>query len=198
MLNNGAILNISTIIRNVMASAAEAELAALFTNAKEAAVIRNTLEEMGHPQPATPIQVDNSTADGIANETCKQQRSKAIDMRFYWIRDRIAQNQFYVYWAPGKHNLADYFTKHHPAIHHQAVRRYYLHTPESRTYLEKVTVPLPANMRWCFDSRTTKVSRQQSQAPRVSWSNRHTDRRERARARAGPARTPVGQPYRRQ
>ena len=34
------------------------------------------------PQPATPIQVDNSIAAGIANNNIKIQRSKAIDMRF--------------------------------------------------------------------------------------------------------------------
>jgi hypothetical protein len=28
---------------------------------------------MGHPQPATPMQVDNSTANGIINNTVKQQ-----------------------------------------------------------------------------------------------------------------------------
>lgn len=153
VLNNGAVHNIATIIRNVMASAAEAELAALFTNAKEACVLRTILEEMGHKQPPTPIQVDNSTANGIANETCKQIRSKAIDMRFYWVRDRIAQNQFHVYWAPGKTNLADYFTKHHPAKHHQAVRQYYLHTPNSRTHLHQVTVPTDTALRGCVETR---------------------------------------------
>eukprot|EP00957_Ditylum_brightwellii_P020574 1550824-Ditylum_brightwellii.AAC.1 len=53
------------IMRNVMASAAEAELGALFENAKEAVVLRTTLRELGHQQPATPIQVDNSVAHGI-------------------------------------------------------------------------------------------------------------------------------------
>ena len=162
VLNNGAIHNIATIIRNVMASAAEAELAALFTAAKEATVIRTTLDELGYPQPPTPIQVDNSTADGIANETVKQQRSKAIDMRFYWVRDRIAQNQFHVYWAPGKTNLADYFTKHHSAKHHQDVRKFYLHTSDSLTHLHNVTVPPPTALRGCVDSiRTTKSHGQQ-------------------------------------
>ena len=166
VLNNGAIHNIATIIRNVMASAAEAELAALFVAAKEATVLRTTLEEMGHPQPPTPIQVDNSTADGIVNETVKQQRSKAIDMRFYWVRDRIAQNQFHVYWAPGNTNLADYFTKHHSAKHHQAVRKFYLHTHESPTHLPMVTVPAPTALRGCVDSKdTTKSLGQQSLAP---------------------------------
>ena len=61
--NNGAVLNISQIIRAVMSSAAEAELGALFINAKLAIAIRHTLEELGHPQPQTPIQTDNKTAN---------------------------------------------------------------------------------------------------------------------------------------
>ena len=82
---------------------------------------------MGHPQPPAPIQVDNSTACGIANDNIKLQRSKAIDMRFYWVRDRVDQQQFKVFWKPGTSNLADYVTKHHPASHHQAMRPLYLH-----------------------------------------------------------------------
>lgn len=119
---NGPILNISKVIRGVMASAAEAEIGALFLNAKESTVIRNTLSEMGHPQPATPIETDNSTACGIMNRTVKQVRSKAIDMRFYWVRDRVAQGHFRIYWAPGAHNIADYFTKHHSPAHHRYMR----------------------------------------------------------------------------
>jgi hypothetical protein len=81
---------------------------------------------MGHPQAATPIQTDNACAAGIANETVKQRRSKAIDMRFYWIRDRIKQGQFIIHWRAGKDNLAYYFTKHHSPAHHKLIRSRYL------------------------------------------------------------------------
>ena len=47
-------------------------------------------------------------------------------MRFHWLRDREAQGQFRIYWRPGKTNLADYFTKHHPPAHHVNVRTEYL------------------------------------------------------------------------
>jgi hypothetical protein len=89
---------------------------------------------MGHPQPATaPIATDNSTATGIANDTVKQKRSKAIDMRFYWIRDRVRQGQFQVYWGKGSRNRADYFTKHHLTSHHKAIRSTYLYSPDNPT-----------------------------------------------------------------
>jgi hypothetical protein len=57
--NHGAILNISQIIQAVMSSTMEAELGALFINAKTAVSMRHTLEELGHPQPPTPMHTDN-------------------------------------------------------------------------------------------------------------------------------------------
>ncbi len=54
--NNGAVLNILQIIQAVMSFAAEAELGALFINTKTAILMRQTLVELGHPQPRTPMQ----------------------------------------------------------------------------------------------------------------------------------------------
>lgn len=68
-----------------MTSAAEAELAALYINAKEAVSIRLILECMGHRQPPTPIQTDNSTAEGVINSTVQPKQTKAMDMRFHWL-----------------------------------------------------------------------------------------------------------------
>ena len=142
---NGAVHVLCHIMREVLSSAAEAELGALFHNGKEACPLRIALEEMGHPQPATPMATDNNTASGIATDTVKQKRSKAIDMRFYWIRDRVRQGQFQIYWSRGQTNRADYFSKHHPASHHQAIRSTYLYSPTNpaRNYFECLTDTAP-------------------------------------------------------
>jgi hypothetical protein len=140
---NGPLLATTAIMKVVVSSAAEAEIGALFENCKKATILRTTLSEMGWPQPATPMQTDNSTACGIANSTIKQQRSRAIDMRFYWVRDRVQQGQFDIFWAPGSTNLADYFTKHHPAKHHQSMRPIYLHV-KNNTTIETTTAALAA------------------------------------------------------
>ena len=121
-INNGAVLNISQIIRAVMSSAAEAELGAHFINAKTAVSMRQTLTELGHPQPHTPMQTDNATAQALLTNKILPKALKAMDMRFHWLRCRDAQGQFRYYWRPGTQNLADYFTKHHPATHHKSVR----------------------------------------------------------------------------
>jgi hypothetical protein len=99
-----------------MSSTAEAEIGALYLNAKEATVIRTTLDEMGHPQPATPMETDNSTACGIMNRTVKQVRSKAIDMHFYWVRDRVKQGHFRIYWASKILQTILLNTTHQPTI----------------------------------------------------------------------------------
>ena len=105
-----------------MSSVAEAELGALFLNAKAVVPIRKMLEEMGHPQPAMPVQTDDSTANGIVINEIQPKATKAMDMRFHWLCDREAQKQFRIYWRPGKTNLADYWTKHHPVVHHKKMR----------------------------------------------------------------------------
>ena len=88
-----------------MASAVEAEYDALFLNGQAAVPIRTTLTEIHHPQPPTQIQMDNSTAVGTANKSIKQKLSKAMDMRFHWIQDRILQEHFNVFWKTGPTNL---------------------------------------------------------------------------------------------
>ena len=131
--NNGAVLNISQIIKNVMSSAAEAELGALFINAKTAVPTRVTLCELGHPQPCTPIQTDNSTAFGLINNKIISKATKSIDMNFHWLHCRDSQGQFRYYWRPGTENMGDYWTKHHSAAHHRAFRSRIL---TSRLYLD--------------------------------------------------------------
>ena len=109
-----------------MSSAAEAELGALYINAKEAVYLRQLLLELGHPQPPTPIQTDNTTAEGVINNTIQPKRTKAMDMRFHWLRDRETISQFRIFWRPGGANLADYWTKHHPPAHHSKMRSEFL------------------------------------------------------------------------
>jgi hypothetical protein len=115
---NGSITVVSSIIPCVVASAGEAEYAALFTGAQQATGLRTILHDMGYPQPPTTILCDNTAAIGLANDSIKQKRSKAVDMRFHWVRDRIRQKQFCVIYVPTADNIADYFTKNLPqAIH---------------------------------------------------------------------------------
>ena len=121
--NNRAVLNIAHIIKHVMSSATEAELAALYIMAREVVYIIIVLEEMGHKQLPTPLQTDNALAEAVIDGKIQPNRTKSMDMRFHWLRDRECQDQFKIYWRPGKSNYADYWTKHNPLKHHQNTRK---------------------------------------------------------------------------
>ena len=123
---NGPIRITTSIIPTVVSSAMEASYAALFVNAQLATIDRQTLADLGHPQLPTNIRYDNTAAGNLANRTAKKKRSKAIGMRYHWIQDRIAQSQFTIHWAPGKHNLADYPSKAHPIHHFKNLRRFFV------------------------------------------------------------------------
>ena len=113
-LNNGAILTLSKIIKHVVGSASESEVAALFYNCKAAVPLRIALQEMGHQQPSTPVITDNSTAEGLINRTMVPKKAKSYDLRFNWLKCREAQKQFSLIWKKGKLNRADFHTKNHP------------------------------------------------------------------------------------
>jgi hypothetical protein len=52
---NGSILNVTAVIKNVVASAAESEVGACFHDTQSGAPLRVALTELGHTQPTTPL-----------------------------------------------------------------------------------------------------------------------------------------------
>ena len=99
------------MINCVVASAAEAELAGGFHVAQRAVSFRKILHDLGYSQPPTPLRIDNTVAIGLAQNSLNARRSKSMDMRYFWLVDRVAQNQFVVEHIPGQWNIADHFTK---------------------------------------------------------------------------------------
>jgi hypothetical protein len=71
----GAFYVNATILKFVVASAAEAELGALFHKCQDGIIFRQTLANMGNLQPKTPVHCNNATAVGIANNNVKRQQS---------------------------------------------------------------------------------------------------------------------------
>ncbi len=116
-----------TILKLVAASAAEAELGALFLSAQEAKVIWLVLVELEHLQPPTPIHIDNTTTVGTVNNTIKIQLSRAMEMRYFWLLNSKVQKLFRFHYQLGQENLGDCPSKHHSANIHQHVCLYYVH-----------------------------------------------------------------------
>ena len=78
-------------MRNVLASTAESEITILIHNGQEAVVLRTTLLEIKYSQLPTPIKTDRSTSSGIANKTFIPRKTRSMDIKYYWIRDRVTQ-----------------------------------------------------------------------------------------------------------
>jgi hypothetical protein len=98
-----------------------------------------------------------------------------MDMRFYWIQDRVRQGQFLVYWRKGADNLGDYFTTHHPTTHHRHIRVTYLRAPAPTTnsairFLQGC-VHLPPGSHETDDTRRSSQSRSSHSLLRNSNNN---------------------------
>ena len=105
---------------------------------------------MGHPQPPTPIHVDNTTTVGIVNNTIKRQHSRAMEMCYFWLLCQEAQRMFDVSHHPGAKNLGNYPSKAHSAPVCCHVRPYFVHMPNSPLVLPRA--PSPSSRRGCAET----------------------------------------------
>ena len=136
---NGNILIMCAILKLIAASAAEAELRALFLNAQEAIIICLTLLELGHPHPPTPVHVDNTTTAGIVNNTIKQQRLPATEMRYFWLLDQKNSRYFKVCLKPRVENMRNCPSKAHTGAIHTHVRPYCMHVKTLKEHYLELT-----------------------------------------------------------
>ena len=95
----------------------------VFQNARKIIPIRYILEAIGHKQnQPTPLRTDNSTSLSFVNKHMQMKKFKCWDMQLHWLCDKPNKNFFGVFWDKGSNNGADYFTKHHPTVHHRSIR----------------------------------------------------------------------------
>ena len=62
-------------------------------------------------------------------------------MRYFWTISKQKDKTVDISWQPGKENLGDYVTKHHPPTIHQHVRPLYQHMHTSPRYLQRYAAP---------------------------------------------------------
>ena len=103
--------------------------------------MRITLEELGHPQPPIPIHIDNTCVVGIVNNTIKRQRSRSMEMRYFWLLDGAAQKYFSFLHHPGQENLGDFQTKAFTSKDAQHARPFYVHEKTSPRQLVRALMP---------------------------------------------------------
>ena len=118
---------------------------------------------MGHSQPSMPVVTGNTASNSIFNGAIKQKRSIALDMRFYWVRNRIRKKYFHILCDEGKKNLVDLFTKHHPIWHHRTMRSIFLKPTEKD--IEKSKDRRTGTGRGCAVTGNSRVVRRPGNLP---------------------------------
>ncbi|KAH8288013.1 hypothetical protein KR018_001471 [Drosophila ironensis] len=96
----------------VAQSSTEAEYIALSTAAKEATYLRKLLQEIGwSTQKPTTIYCDNVSAQQIALNPVHHKRTKHIDVKFHFVREKVKNNEINLEFVSSEENVADVLTK---------------------------------------------------------------------------------------
>lgn len=98
----------------VALSSMEAEYIAMCQGTKEVVYIRSLLAEIGlHEfiQSATTIRCDNQSAQFMVENPVAHKRSKHIDIRYHYIREKFENKDIVLEYVSSDTNIADMFTK---------------------------------------------------------------------------------------
>lgn len=112
MLSNGAVTWGSIRQRSVSLSTTEAEYIAACESVKEALWLKQLMNDNGYewldPQI---INIDNQSAIKLIKNPQFHKRSKHIDIRYHFIREKLVNKIIGVNFVPSKDQIADIFTK---------------------------------------------------------------------------------------
>jgi len=112
MMNNGPVSWASRLQRVTATSTVEAEYVALCEAVKEACYLRQVLFDMGFKQAdPTVIHVDNAGSIQLAQNAGYHSRTKHMDVRFHYIREKIQDKTVRLKYIPTEDNTADILTK---------------------------------------------------------------------------------------
>jgi hypothetical protein len=96
----------------VALSSTEADYMALSDCVQECVWLRRLLKDMGSEQvDPTVIYEDNQGAMALAKNVGYQVRTKHIDIRYHFIREKVASGGIELVYMESKNQLADYLTK---------------------------------------------------------------------------------------
>lgn len=96
----------------VTLSTTESEYVAASAASREAIWLRKLLRDIGYPcAGATTIFVDNQSAIKLVRNPEFHKRTKHIDIRYHYIREKVEEKEIKVEYVPSDQQLADVFTK---------------------------------------------------------------------------------------
>ena len=117
MLNSGCISWRSKKQRTVALSSTEAEYMALSEATQEAVWLKAFMNEIGEATGMDPLTVyeDDQSAIALAKNPEFHKRTKHIDIRYHFVREKVEDNQVTLEYCPTQDMLADIMTKPIPA-----------------------------------------------------------------------------------
>jgi predicted ArsR family transcriptional regulator len=95
----------------VAQSSTEAEYIASNDAVKETIWIRRIAKELGFPQKATKVHIDNLSARALASAQMTKTLTKHIRLRYHWVREQVAAGKVFLAYVNTKSNWADAMTK---------------------------------------------------------------------------------------
>jgi hypothetical protein len=95
----------------VALSTTEAKFIATTEAAKEAVWLQRLLTELGRPQRTTQLRCDNQGAIALVKNPVFHQRTKHMDIRFFFIREAQEEGKIDINYINTDEQLADIFTK---------------------------------------------------------------------------------------
>ena len=102
----------------VSLSSTEAEYISLVSSVKEAIWLKQLVNELEFEQPQITIHCDNKSAICLANNPEFHSRSKHIDVRFHFIREKVSEKTIALKFIPTDEMVADMMTKGLAKIKH--------------------------------------------------------------------------------
>ena len=111
-MGKGAIYNSSRKQKLVSKSSTEAELIAISDGLSQAIWMRNLLKEQGYEmKPIKLFQDNQSTITLIKKGKSTSERTRHVDLRYFFVADRVKSKEVQVEYKPTKDMLADLHTK---------------------------------------------------------------------------------------
>ena len=89
----------------------------------------------------------------MSANTIKQQRSRAMHMRYFWLLCHQAQKMSKISYHSRQENLGDYASKYHTGAYHRRVGPFYLHTDQYFRLLPRAAQP--SERQGCVRTRDT-------------------------------------------
>ena len=110
-------------IRVVALSSQDAEFMTLSDTSREVIFLQNLLYSIGFMTKDEPMTIlgDNRGSIAVANTPGDHQKSKHLEVRYFFIRQKIEDGRIQVKWISTKNQLADVLTKALPEAQHETL-----------------------------------------------------------------------------